>query len=143
MPNYIKIVLHWFQHPPPVKLQDSPHEWNQAVYGQKVQFADDPDDSPKNHVRKLYAYSKKIGTLLYYTMAVYNTIVMLIGSIATHQSKPTSKTPEETMMLPVMQIPIQMQQYAIMPVTWYCTCTSTSPMYHNQRQGAEQVPIFF
>ena len=64
MPNYIKIVLHWFQHPPPVKLQDSPHQWNQPVYGQKVQFADDPDDSLRNTSEKGTLIQKIIGTML-------------------------------------------------------------------------------
>ena len=45
MPTYIKEALHKFQHPAPSRPQDSPHAWNQPVYGAAVQYSDQPDDS--------------------------------------------------------------------------------------------------
>jgi len=34
MPNYIAQVLHRFQHPKPMRTQNSPHAWNKLTYGQ-------------------------------------------------------------------------------------------------------------
>jgi hypothetical protein len=37
--GYIEAALHKFQHPPPDKIQDAPHDWNKPVYGSKIQYA--------------------------------------------------------------------------------------------------------
>ena len=35
MPNYVPKALHRFQHPPPSKLQYSPHKWLAPIFGAK------------------------------------------------------------------------------------------------------------
>lgn len=43
MPQYVSKKLQNYQHPVPKKFQHAPHKWNQPAYGQKKQFAPEPD----------------------------------------------------------------------------------------------------
>jgi len=45
-PGYIERALTRFQHPAPTEQQDSPHKHDIPQYGAKVQFTNDPDNSP-------------------------------------------------------------------------------------------------
>jgi hypothetical protein len=45
MPTYIEKALFKFQHTSPTKNQDSPHSWNQPVYGARTQLTNAPDTS--------------------------------------------------------------------------------------------------
>ena len=64
MPTYIKEALHKFQHPYPSRPQDTPHAWNQPVYGSAVQYADQPDDPPLLPPKSINLVQQIIGTLL-------------------------------------------------------------------------------
>jgi hypothetical protein len=46
MPGYIKDALHKYEHPMPNSPQYVPHNWTVPVYGQRIQYAPLPDDSP-------------------------------------------------------------------------------------------------
>jgi hypothetical protein len=43
---YIEKALTWFQHPPPIVLQDQLYQHMKKTSGAKVQHANLPDDSP-------------------------------------------------------------------------------------------------
>ena len=82
MPTYIKEALHKFQHPAPSCPQDTPHAWNQPVYGAAVQYTDQPDDFPLLPPNSINLVQQIIGTLLYYTIDVDPTMLVTIGAIA-------------------------------------------------------------
>jgi hypothetical protein len=46
MPLYVEKALKRFQHPPPIVLQDQPHQHIKKTYGTKVQLANPLDTSP-------------------------------------------------------------------------------------------------
>ena len=91
MPNYVQHSLHQLQHYLPTRLQHSPHLHKKPSYGQKIQFADSQDDtkeffftaSAKTLIQRI------IGIFLYYGIALDLTMLVALGTIATHQSKPT------------------------------------------------------
>ena len=85
MPTYIKEALHKFQHPAPSRPQDSPHAWNQPVYGAAVQYADQTDNSPLLPPKSINLVKQIIGTILYYAIAVGPTMLVAIGAIASQQ----------------------------------------------------------
>jgi hypothetical protein len=99
MPGYVRDALHKFQHPSPTRRQDAPHSWNQPVYGAKVQYADNPDDSPLLPAQSVTLVQKIVGTFLYYAMAVDATMLVALGSIAATQAKATNKTYDEVLWL--------------------------------------------
>ena len=95
MLEYIPALLHKFLHLPPKKRQDAPHEWPVHSYGEKVQYADFPDDSPVLSPSEITRIQQIFGTLLYYSISVDPTIAVALGSIASTQSKATALTRDE------------------------------------------------
>jgi hypothetical protein len=92
MPGYISTAQHKFQHPTPKRPQDSPHVWNQPVYGSKIQCTPDADTSPCLEGPAITRIQKVIGTLLFYGIAVDPTLLVALGSIASEQSTATENT---------------------------------------------------
>jgi hypothetical protein len=92
MPGYISAAQHKFQHPTPKRPQDSPHVWNQPVYGSKIQYTPDADTSPRLEGPAITRIQKIIGTLLFYGIAVDPTLLVALGSIASEQSTATENT---------------------------------------------------
>ena len=70
MPTYIQEILHKFQHPAPSCPQDTPHAWNQPVYGAAVQYDDQPKNSTLLPPKSINLVQQIIGTLLYYAITV-------------------------------------------------------------------------
>ena len=99
MPGYIPEALHRFQHPKPTRRQDAPHQWSKPTYGASVQYATNPDDTPVLPAKALRFVQQVVGTLLYYAMAVDNTMLVALGSIAATQSCATTSTFDETIWL--------------------------------------------
>ena len=95
MPGYIKELLLKFKHPPPSRRKNSPHPWNVPVYGQKVQYANDDDDSPLLSKKGITLVQQIVGSLLYYAIAVDPTMLVALGSIASQQANATEKTYDE------------------------------------------------
>jgi hypothetical protein len=92
MPGYIRAALHKFQHKWNQRRQDAPHSWNQPTYGAKVQYADNPDDSPPLVAKSVWLVQKVAGTFLYYAMAADCTMLAALGSITSTQANATEKT---------------------------------------------------
>jgi hypothetical protein len=92
MPGYIKNVLHKFQHIIPKKPQHAPHPWNAPVYGATQQYADDEDSTPKLEASSTKKVQEIVGSLLYYALALDNTMLVALGDLAAAQSQPTSAT---------------------------------------------------
>ena len=92
MPGYIKSALHKFQHPLPDKPQHAPHTYNQPIYGATRQYAEDDADSPKLSPSSTKKVQEIVGTLLYYALAIDNTMLVALGDLASAQAQPTEET---------------------------------------------------
>jgi len=92
MPTYIESVLHRLHHPHPKRKQHAPHRWNTPTYGAKVQYATSDDDAPLLDPPSLTRVQQIVGMLLYYAMAIDNTMLVALGSIAGQQAKATTST---------------------------------------------------
>ena len=82
MPNYTKQALHKFKHPLDLKPEDAPHKWNQTKYGAKKQLAYAEDESPVLPSSEITHIQTVVGTLLYYAIAVDNTMLATLGDLA-------------------------------------------------------------
>ena len=95
MSNYIKEVRAKSYHEDPRKQQYVPAKYNQPTYGAKIQHMDPPDNSPRVSEKEIKAIQVIVGSLLYYAIAIDNTILPTLGDIASEQSKATIKTQEK------------------------------------------------
>ena len=60
----------------------SPHKHVETNYGQKVQYAEPSDDTPILDYVDINLIQKIVGTFLYYGIAVDNTIIVALSTIA-------------------------------------------------------------
>ena len=72
------------------KPEYSPHKHVEPNYGQKVQYAEPDDDTPILDSVDINLIQKIEGTFLYYGIAVDNTILVALSTIASEQSTATS-----------------------------------------------------
>jgi hypothetical protein len=91
--------LHKFQHPPPIKAQDAPHDWNKPVYGAKVQYAADQDDADPLQPKAITVIQQIVGTFLYYAMAVDPTMLVALGNLSSDQTGATASTADDIVWL--------------------------------------------
>ena len=97
MLKYVARALHKFRHSlqkfhPENKPEYSPHKHVEPNYIQKVQYAEPTDDAPKLDSVDINLIQKIVGTFLYYGIAVDNTILVALSTIASEQSSSTSNT---------------------------------------------------
>ena len=92
MPNYITTALHRFQHPPPARAEDSPHNWIAPDYGSTIQLTPLVDDTPALDAAGITRLQQIVGTLLYYARAVDATMLPALGTLAAAQSHGTEAT---------------------------------------------------
>jgi hypothetical protein len=91
MPGYITNVLNKFQHDAPRTPQHTPSTNITPVYGAKMQFATQ-DTSPHHTAKQCTEIQKNTGSVLYYSRAVYPTVIMALNDIATEQTAAIEKT---------------------------------------------------
>jgi hypothetical protein len=99
MPGYIPAALHKFQHPTPLRPQNSPHHWDRPNYGVPTQLTRPADESkplPPNGIQRL---QQIIGTLLFYGRAVDPTLLVALGTLGSAQAKGTEATAAATVHL--------------------------------------------
>ena len=95
MPKYVTRALHKFKQALQKfhldnKPEYSPHKHVEPNYGQKVQHSEPTDDEPPLDYFKINLIQKSVGTFLYHGIAVDNTIVVALSTIASEQSSDTS-----------------------------------------------------
>jgi hypothetical protein len=98
-PGYIRAALHKFQHEWNRHHQDALHSWNQPFYGAKVQYANNPNESPLLVAKSVRLVQQVAGTFLYYAMAVDCTMLVARGPITATQANATEKTFGEVLWL--------------------------------------------
>ncbi len=94
MPKNIAKAPERFQHPKPKQPQNSPHPCAITIYGTKMQYAEQVDDTPLLDKEGIKYAQSVTGPLLYYARAVDTTLLVPLSAIAAHQSAPTEKTKE-------------------------------------------------
>jgi len=94
MPKYIAKALECFQHPKPKQPQNSPHPCTITIYGAKMQYAEQVDDTPLLDKEGQKYVQSVTPTLLYYARAVDPTLLVPLSAVAAHQSVPTEETKE-------------------------------------------------
>ena len=92
MPKYVEAALHKLQHTTPKRPQRAPHKWNTPSYGAKIQFAPTDDEGPPLNSASLKRVQQIVGIFLYYAMAIDNTMLVALGTIAGQQAKATTST---------------------------------------------------
>jgi hypothetical protein len=91
MPGCINSVLNKFQHDIPKTFQHTPSKYVTPVYGEKMQYAT-RDETPLLLDKQCTTTQKITGSVLYYSRAVYPTVIMPLNDIATEQTIATEKT---------------------------------------------------
>lgn len=92
MPGYIGKVLLHHDTTPPVKPTNTPHPYQQPVYGRSTQYAKPIDTSdllPTKGKRRIQAI---VGSLLYYARAIDGSLLPAINEISATQANPTLVT---------------------------------------------------
>ena len=89
MPGYVQAALLKFQSEATTKPQDAPHQCNQPTYGSKTQY-DDIDNADLLYVQSTLYVQQFYRTFLYYTIAVYQTMLVSLNAIATAQDHATT-----------------------------------------------------
>ena len=92
MPVYISKLRNCLSHPDPPCPQYAPHRWTQPAYGQKTQFAPEPDLTACLDKTGTHYVQSTTGSLLYYSPAVDPTLFVALNKIATSQATPTEQT---------------------------------------------------
>ena len=82
--GYVWWALTCFQNPPPCKPQHQPHPHVLPNYGQKQQFVEPEDSTPR--------LNKNTGTFLFYARVVDSTMLTALSEIVSEQAKLTEKT---------------------------------------------------
>ena len=95
MPKYVAKELHKFKQSlqkfhPNNNPEYSPHKHVEPNYGQKVQYAEPVNDAPTLDSVDINIIQQIVGTFLYYGIAVENTILVALSTIASEQSAATA-----------------------------------------------------
>ena len=77
--------------PTPNANKMPPQAWKQHAYGPKVQYADNLNNCPTFPPKTVRLVQQIVGNLLYYVIAIYVTLLVALGSIATTQSQGNEK----------------------------------------------------
>ena len=92
MPSYVSKDLHRLQHITRGGKEYSPHTCAPTQYGQKVQYAEPLDAAEYISDKETNIVQQVWGTLLYYAIAIDNTILPNLSNISLEQYKATANT---------------------------------------------------
>ena len=92
MPSYVRKDLHRFQHILRGGNDYSPHTFAPIQYVQKVQYADPLDVAKYLSYKETNLVQQVCVTLLYYAIAINNTILPALSNISSEQSKSMTNT---------------------------------------------------
>ena len=89
MPGYVTVALLRLLRQLKNNKQLSPHQHVAPTYGAKVQFAKPEDDAPLLLEERIKFIHQVVGVLLYYDIAIYNTVLVPLSEIGSKQSRAT------------------------------------------------------
>ena len=92
MPGYIQKKLQEYNHIFPNRIQQCPYSPEPKRFGSEAQTPLPPDSSPKLDGKGIKRIQQIVGSFLYYTRAIYMTLLAALITIAINQTKATEKT---------------------------------------------------
>jgi hypothetical protein len=92
MPKYVERALACFGHPLPSKPQHQPHQHAIPMYGATVQYAKPDNTSQQLLPTEKNVIQEVIGVFLYYSCAIYPTMLTAPSAIASTQAEQTDET---------------------------------------------------
>ena len=92
MPNYVRKDLQIFQHIIRGGKEYSPHICAPIQYVQTIKYADSLDAAEYLSEKETNFVQQVCGTLLYYAIAIDNTIIPVLSDISSEQYKATKNT---------------------------------------------------
>jgi hypothetical protein len=99
IPGYVAAVLHQFQHPNPERPQYAPYKHQPINYGAKVQFVAPADNSAPLTDKQKIKLQQAVGCLLYYDRALDRTVLVVLSTLSSAQTKGTEATSEAMVQL--------------------------------------------
>jgi hypothetical protein len=99
MPDYIENLRTKFKHPRPTKPRRSPYKCLPMAYGAKAQLIPEANTSDLLDNHRKCRVQEIIGSLLYYTRAVDNKLLVALSAIAARQSYATVSTEQAVHLL--------------------------------------------
>ncbi len=90
MPNYVTAALTKFQHSRPSQPKYSPHDWNQPVYGQRIQYT--PESSTSEPLSLLIPSFANLSSALSSITPMQSTPPCSLNELLTQQYSPTQDT---------------------------------------------------
>ena len=90
MSGYIEKSIQKFQHLKPKQPQHDPPDWTIPAYGSKVQYAHTKPELTTLEPSGTQQVQSIMSNLLYYSRAVYPTMISALKYISIQQSKPTA-----------------------------------------------------
>ena len=69
-----------------------PHSWNQHIYEATRKYATNENEHPKLTPPHIKRVQEIVSILLYYSLAIDNTIFVILGDLASAQAQPTEET---------------------------------------------------
>ena len=88
-----------YDHPEPRKPQHSPYKHAPIIYGAKLQYAAEDDDSPTLDAYVILRVQSIVGTLLFYGRAVNNKLLGALSKLGNQQVSATKATNDAIMQL--------------------------------------------
>ena len=92
MPGYAEASLQRFCHQKIKHKQQSPHQHTPPTYGSKIQYDSPDDNNPILPAKQLKYIQQVVGVLLYYGIAIDNTVLVTLGDLRSEQAAATALT---------------------------------------------------
>ena len=99
MPNFVNKTLNKLNYICKTKHQLALHKWTIPIYGKNKQFPQPIDISALLDKEGIKYVQRTVGSFLYYTIAIDNTILPALNETALSQAKPTQNTLGKMQML--------------------------------------------
>ena len=91
MPRYFYRALVQFNHTKPTQFQHTQNQWNNPAYGQRVQYANEGDNSEKLNAKRKKIVQAIVGSFLYHGRVLETPTLVALNDIGRQQASPTKK----------------------------------------------------
>jgi len=138
MPGYIAKARKEFGHEMPKRQQNSPYQVTPPKYGAKVQYAEQPIDSPLLDKEGKTFIQKVNGKFLYLGRAVDLTILAALSALASQQAAPTEDTKKRAHQL-LDYLATQDEAFLTYRASNMVLAVHSDASYHSERKARSRV----
>jgi len=138
MPGYIAKARKEFGHEMPKRQQNSPYQVTPPKYGAKVQYAEQPIDSPLLDKEGKTFIQKVNGKFLYLGRAVDLTILAALSALASQQAAPTEDTKKRAHQL-LDYLATQDEAFLTYQASNMVLAVHSDASYHSERKARSRV----